>query len=423
MSDARHSTRREFLKQTGAVGAAFAAPYVITSTALGGEGRPAASERIVMGGIGIGNMGGGDQGSFLGRRDVQYVAVCDVQEVHAQPLPTVVSTRGTATATARSTTTSASCWPAPTSTRCTSATPDHWHAIIAIEACRAGKDVYCQKPETHCLREGRLMVEAARRYGRWSPAAASGCWRTTGQLAQTSAGAASWARSSRSTSTCGPPSKPCNLAGEPSARGLRLGHVARPRALGPLSSRIAAAAASASTARRWRSWKDYSGGGMTDWGAHRFGGAMFAAGIADQGPVEIIPPNGKDITHLTYVFANGMRMYHCPNEGDARVSGPGKANAASVGLVGTGEPIPGKEMPRYKGTGGIYGDFIASVQTREKPFRDIEVSHRAVSVCHLGIIAYDLNRPLKWDPEKEVFPGDEEANRLLNHAMRAPWQI
>jgi hypothetical protein len=80
-------------------------------------------------------------------------------------------------------------------------------------------------------------------------------------------------------------------------------------------------------------------------------------------------------------------------------------------------------MPHYKGKGGIFGDFLHCVKTREKPFRDVEIAHRACTVCHLGNIAYWLNRPLKWDPEKEAVIGDPEANRWLDRPRREPWAI
>ena len=80
-------------------------------------------------------------------------------------------------------------------------------------------------------------------------------------------------------------------------------------------------------------------------------------------------------------------------------------------------------MPTYKGTGGIYGDFIDCVKPREKPFRDIERAVNTVTVAHLSIIAYKLERSLKWDAKTQTFPGDEEANRHLDRARREPWQL
>ena len=119
MGQRHRPTRREFLKTAGA---AVAAPYVITSTALGNADAPPASDRIVMGGIGIGNKGTGDQGDFLGRNDVQYVAVCDVRK-SVRDNARAGSTTTTTTTTAKPTTISASCWPAPISTPCISPRP------------------------------------------------------------------------------------------------------------------------------------------------------------------------------------------------------------------------------------------------------------------------------------------------------------
>src|SRR5436309_2998172 len=158
----KKTNRRQFMKTAGA---AFGVPYIITSAALGNSERPAASDRIVMGGIGIGNMGRGDQGAFAGRRDVQYIATCDVREEARERSKNDINARyknndclaynDFRELLARTDIDAVHI-----------ATPDHWHAIMVIEACRNGKDVYCQKPETRTLHEGPLMVAAARRYER-----------------------------------------------------------------------------------------------------------------------------------------------------------------------------------------------------------------------------------------------------------------
>ena len=402
MTTKNKATRRDFLKTAGL---AVAAPYIISASALGQDGRPAPSERIVMAGIGVGSQGGGDMGAFLqstrdrgqNRVNKQYdnkdckvykdfrelLARDDIDAVHV-------------------------------------ATPDHWHAIITIEACRRGKDVYCQKPESLTIKEGRAMVQAARRYGCVVSGGSQRVLDDHGKLAESC-----WNGEKGTIKEicvlCGPPSTPCYLpektadANDPSVE-KNFRDVDWDMWLGPAPwapyhpYRIGSSYNI--DGRSWRSWSDYSGGGMTDWGAHRFGGAMFAAGVADQGPVEIIPPDGKDVKYLTYRFANGFLMCRNPGQKEGLV------------VVGTpDEKLPPKPMPRYKGTGGIYGDFLYCVRTREKPFRDIEFAHRTATVCHLGIIAYYLNRPLKWDPDKEHFPGDDEANRFLDRAKREPWQI
>ena len=162
MGHSTKTTRRRFL-QTASV--AVAAPYVITSKALGDDETPPASDRIVMGGIGIGNMGRGDQGNFLGRKDVQYVAMSDVRRgVREKSKGKVDGKYGNKDCKAYNDFRELIARDDIDAVHI--ATPDHWHAIMVIEACRAGKDVYCQKPESRTLREGPLMVAAARRYSR-----------------------------------------------------------------------------------------------------------------------------------------------------------------------------------------------------------------------------------------------------------------
>ncbi|HYW79662.1 MAG TPA: gfo/Idh/MocA family oxidoreductase, partial [Thermoguttaceae bacterium] len=168
----------------------------------------------------------------------------------------------------------------------------------------------------------------------------------------------------------------------------------------------------------FRPYRDYSGGGMTDWGAHRFGAATFAVGVHKIGPVEVIPPNDDDVTMLTYRYANGMKMYRGGTNNITYKGTEGELPGGKAGSVPESFQIEG-----YSGTGGILGDFLDCVRTRKRPFRDIEIAHRATTVCHLGNIAYWLNRPLKWDPEKEEIVGDPEANRWINRPMRAPWSL
>ena len=161
----RRSRRRFLGASAAAVAGGIACPYVITSRALGDATTPPASDRIVMGGIGIGNMGSGDQGAFLGRGDVQYVAVCDVRTgFRERAKQRVDAAYGNADCAALLDFRDLLARDDIDAVHV--ATPDHWHAIMTTAACRAGKDVYLQKPETLTLAEGPLMIAAARRYGR-----------------------------------------------------------------------------------------------------------------------------------------------------------------------------------------------------------------------------------------------------------------
>ncbi len=229
MGSSHNSTRRDFLKTAGA---AVAAPYIITSAALGNDERPAASERIVMAGIGIGNMGQGDMGAFFGRPDVQYVAVCDVRQgVRDGAKAKVDAKYGNSDCKAYNDFRELLARIDIDAVHI--ATPDHWHAIMVIDACRSGKDVYCQKPETRTLREGPLMIEAARRYGRVVSggsqrvledyrATVDKCW--GGELGTIKS----------INVNVGPLSQLCNLPAETDPARHRLGPVARPGGLGPL---------------------------------------------------------------------------------------------------------------------------------------------------------------------------------------------
>jgi len=406
MGGSSNVTRRDMLKTAGA---ALAVPYVITSTALGNADRSPASERIVMGGIGIGNMGRGDMGAFLGRRDVQYVAVCDVRggvrdQAKAQVDDRYKNTDCKAYNDFRELL-------ARTDIDAVHvATPDHRHAIIVIEACRSGKDVYCQKPETRTLREGPLMVEAARRYARVVSGGSqrvledyrevvNKCW--GGEL-----GTVKWINVN-----VGPLSQPCNLPAEDVPADMDWDMWLGPAPWAPYN-KARCDGNFGTSGGSWRSYVDYSGGGMTDWGAHHFGGATFAVDVRELQPEEVVYNKEKGREYLAYRYPNGIVIYHNrPDTGNLQVEGtPGETREA-------------KPVPSYKGEGGIYGDFIQCVKTREKPFRDIELAVNTVMVSHLGIIAYTLKRSLKWDAASQQFPGDDEANRFLDRARREPWQL
>lgn len=406
MRSSLQATRREFLKSASA---ALAVPYIITSAALGNGERPAASERIVMAGIGIGNMGSGDQGAFLGRKEVQYVAVSDVRK----------NVRDAAKGRVDERYQNADCKAYNDFRELLArddidavhvATPDHWHAIMVVEACRAGKDVYCQKPETRTLREGPLMVEAARRYGR---VVSGGSQRVLedyrDQVNPAWDGKLGPIKSINVN--VGPLSQPCNLPAEPVPDGMDWDMWLGPAPWAPYNH--ARCDGNFGTGGgSWRSYMDYSGGGMTDWGAHHFGGATFAIDVRELQPEEVIYTDDASGKYLTYRYPNGILLTH---------NKPGKGNLEIEGTPG--EQREPKPIPAYKGEGGIYGDFLHCVKTREKPFRDIELAVNTIVVCHLGIIAYALQRSLKWDAAKQEFPGDEEANRFLDRARREPWQL
>jgi len=408
MSRKSQTTRRTFL---AAAGATLAVPYFIPSSALGNADTPPPSDRIVMGGIGIGNMGRGDQGAFLGRKDVQYVAASDVRKGVREEAKKKVDGHYK----------NSDCkiyndfrelLDRTDIDAVHIATPDHWHAVMVIAACRSGKDVYCQKPETKTLREGPLMIEAARRYSRVVSGGSqrvledykkqvNECW--SGEIGPVKS----------INVNVGPLPVLCYLPGESQPDDMDWDLWLGPAPWAPYNPNRCSGSFNIDGKSSWRSFSDYSGGGMTDWGAHHFGGATFAIDVRELQPTEVVyngEPGKKP--WLAFKYPNGVELTH---------EKPGMGNLQVVGTPG--EKKEAKPVPTYKGTGGIYGDFIECVKTREKPFRDIELAVNSAAVSHFGIIAYKLQRSLKWDSKAQQFIGDEEANRLVDCSRREPWQL
>ena len=406
------TTRRRFLRTTGTVGAAAVGfPTIIPSSALGNDGKPAPSNRIVMGGIGIGNMGRGDHRGFLNHSDVQYVAVCDVRKG---------ALNGARDATNKK----------YNNQDCKAygdyrellarddidavhiATPDHWHAIQIIDACRAGKDVFCQKPETRCLAEGPVIIAAAERYGR---VISGGSQRVLQDYMSTvkRCWEGHFGKVSGININVGPLSQPCNLPIEKVPDDIDWDMWLGPAPWAPYNSKRCSGSYS-TNGNSWRSYLDYSGGGMTDWGAHHFGGATFAVDVRDLQPDEVVLNEDGGKKWVAFKYPNGITITH--NRPDA---------GGNMRVDGTKEKIDPKPypIPSYKGKGGIGGDFIEAVKTRGKPFRQIEHCVNTMVLPHLATIAYTVNRSLKWDSKNQVIVGDPEANRYVDTARREPWQL
>ena len=399
-------TRRGFLRGLAA------APLIIPASALGRDGRPAPSERLTMGGIGMGGRGTGDLGDFLGRREVQVVAVCDVVKANRERAKGNVDRRYGNT----------DCVAVNDFREITHrndidlvliGTPDHWHVPIAVDAMHHGIDVFCEKPETLTVREGRVLVETARRTGAVFSGGSQRVWEDYNRLHRITYSGVCGKVLEVHVNVGGPSVEPV-LMPEPVPDGLDWEMWLGPAPYVPFNRRLL----------DFRAWRDYSGGGMTDWGAHGFGGALFACQLQYTGPSEVLPPDGGDTRRLTYKFANGITMYHGGGFGGVismRLEG-GDFTEAGPRERERKFTYPDVYIPNYKGN-GLVGDFLHCVRTRQQPFRDPEAAHRTVTMCHLGNIAYWLKRPLRWDPVQEVFIGDAEANRWLDRPYRAPWHL
>ena len=424
-------SRRSFVK---AAAAAAAAPYVITSTALGAGGHKPASERITVAGIAMGKQNNMHWGVFLGRRDTQVLACCDVEtkrlaicKKRAEDHYARQSGKGTYKGCAvygdfrelLARDDIDAVFMAP---------PDHWHAIIAIEACRQGKDIYCEKPLSLTIAEAKAMVAAARKYERVFQ---------TGSMQRSDRKfrfGCEMARSGRIGkvhtvhANVGGPSVECFLPAEPVLKTLDWDMW-----LGPAPSRPFNKILCPDHTRsypNWRAYRDYSGGGMTDWGAHHFDIAQWGLGMDGWGPVEIVPPDGKDVQRLTYKYANGSVLIHGGGRPPAGVEfiGPGGSIRCNRGRLETtpedlmSKPTGPDEVHLYR-THGHQDDWINCIRTRRRPICDVAIGASSAIVCHLGNIAYWLKRTIRWDPAKQEIIGDDEAARWMDRPRREPWTL
>ncbi len=164
---------------------------------------------------------------------------------------------------------------------------------------------------------------------------------------------------------------------------------------------------------------------MTDWGAHMFDIAQWGLGMDHTGPTEILPPV-KGLRHVLFRYANGTEMIHDPDATGVRFVGVDGEIEVNRGYLKTTPDHLTKESTQ---PGEVFltrsenhrANWLECIRTRRRPICDVEIGCRSVTVCHLGNIAYWLNRPLKWNPETERFINDEAANRLLDRPRRAPW--
>jgi predicted dehydrogenase len=426
-------SRRQFLKRaSGITAGAIGFPYLVSSSALGQAGRPAASDRIVMGCIGVGSQGTGNMRGFLGKREVQVVAVCDVDKKHRERAKKLVDEKygnsdckmylDFCEVTERKDIDALSL-----------ALPDQWHSIPAIMGARSGKDIYGEKPLARTIREGRAICDAMNRYGRiWQ----TGSWqRSVGHFRK----ACELVRNGR----IGKVDKvevglPTGGGGgvnpvQPVPEGVDWDFWLGPAPWVPYRGVMH---------WHWRWIMDYSGGQLTDWAGHHVDIAHWGLGLDRTGPVEIegrgvYPKDGlydaptqykftcKYANGLTMIVANdrqqpkGMGAMWYGEKGWIHVNRGGlKAEPKSV----LDEVIGPDEIKLYNSREHTQ-NFLDCVKSRKETITPVEIAHRSISVGLLGEIAMLTGEKLKWDPEKEIFLNSDKANRLLSRPMRAPWHI
>ena len=432
MTKCKEITRRRFLKEaTGITAGAIAFPYIVSSSALGNAGNVAASSRIVMACIGMGGMGTGDMHGFLSKKEVQVEAVCDVDKSQRDKAKKIVDEKYNNNdcktyldfreVIAREDIDALSL-----------ALPDHWHSIPAVMGAAAGKDIHAQKPLARTISEGRAICDAVRRYGI--------IWQTGSQQRSERDfhRACELVRNGRIGKVTrvevglptggGSDNKPI----QPIPEGVDWDFWLGPAPLVPYRGIMHG---------NWRWMMDYSGGQLTDWAGHHIDIAHWGLDLERTGPVEIegqgvYPQNGIYNVPMEYKFtckyANGVVMIVANNkqipQGTKWYGESGKwiyvkrgkleANPASV----LKEVIGPDEIKLYNSRNHKQ-NFLDCIKNRKETIAPAEVAHRSISVALLGEIAMLTERKLQWDPDKERFLNDEQANRMLSRPMRSPWHL
>lgn len=421
MTRLRSCTRRGFLKRSAMLACA---PAFVSSRALGSAPGTSANGRLALGLIGVGNMGSAHLDGFLGRDDVRIAAICDVDAVKRGAAQQRVDRHySSASGTCAGHNEYEELLARDDVDAVVIAVPDHWHAIVAIAACAAGKDVYCEKPLSLTIREARAMAAAARRYG---TVFQTGSQQRSDALFRRACELVRNGRIGRLVTVrvgIGGPSQDREFAPEPVREGLDWDRWLGPAPWKPYN----AERCSGSYSGGWRLVRDYSGGMTTDWGAHHFDIAQWGMGADDTGPVEILPPGHAGLEDLTYRYAGGVVMQRGGANGVRFIGSEGEIEVNRGHFRTTPDSI-GRE-PENKLATRLYasddhrGDWLACVRARRRPICDVEIGCRSVTVCHLGNIACWLNRPIRWDPGAERILDDAVASRWLDRARRAGYRL
>jgi len=310
------------------------------------------------------------------------------------------------------------------------ATPDHWHAFIAIEAAKAKKNIYLEKPLTFTIKEGQMLRKAVRDNGVILGVGSQQRSDANFQHAVKMVQEGKIGKIERVNAYVGAPPTPYDLPEEPVPADLNwplwLGpseyvhynaQLNPPISLDPVQNEQFWGA--------WRWYKELGGGFTTDWGAHMFDIAQWGLGMDESGPVEIIPAGYADTQFLTYKYANGVVMTEEPfneqkTKGVKFWGDKGWIEISREHFLASDESLL---PPAVEASEGAYEtkiphleNFINAVKTKSDPVVPVEIGHRSCTVCTLGNIAYDLGRPIRWDPAAEQFVEDAEAagHRLFN---------
>ncbi|UCD48531.1 MAG: Gfo/Idh/MocA family oxidoreductase [Phycisphaerales bacterium] len=426
----REISRRQLLGQAAG---AVAMPYLVTPLRRA-RGAAPASERITMGAIGLGGQGMHNLKNFLTFTDLRVVAVCDVDANHLKRAKDTVDTAYGNTDCAAYNDFRAILARDDIDTVLI-ATPDHWHAILAIEAAKAGKDIYCEKPISLTIAEGRAVADTMKRYGTvyqsGTQRRSNACFRfgvdiaRSGMLGQLQTLHCYY----HNGPTC-PPQPP-----QPVPAGFDYDMWLGPAPYEPYTPRRCHGSF------RWL--YDYSGGQLTDLGAHFIDLAQWAHGDEELAPIEYegwgtFPQDGLFNTpvrfEITATYADGVKLIchdetepgrgprgnkFVGSEGWVSVDDTGKITASSKAIL---QKINTTQRG-YEYMQGHHRDFLNCVKTRARTIAPPEVAHRSTTVCHITNICLRLGCKLTWNPQIERFVNNPQADRMMARTRRSPWTL
>jgi predicted dehydrogenase len=442
-------SRRRFL----AAAAGFAVPCLLPAGVLGGPDRAGANERINLAWIGVGRRAHQMHGDLRTASSVpgeaRVVAVSDVylekchlyidayreQVLKAEGGPIAIYQDYRELLDRRDI------------DAVIVATPCHWRALICIHACQAGKDVFAEKPLSLTIREGLAMVRAARKYQRVFQVGTQQRsmlrnrqateFLRNGGLGKISAVVCQQWGSSR-------PYTDYSIPAEPVPAGMDWDAWCGQTAPVPFNWRVYLTYNNPG----WHNLRRYSGGMLANHGSHALDIVQWGLGTDATGPVEVWAENATHNARLTYRYANGVTLHlgFPPELLETSASGgqqepaekPSAFGAIFFGQRGqlvehrgrfntvpisiSQEPLPDEAVRVYE-SNHHFQNWLDCIKSREKPVCDVQIGHRACTVAHLGGIARQLGRKLRWDPEQQIFPGDDEANAHLARPQRKPYQL
>lgn len=436
-------SRRHFLRSSLLAGVApLILPYWASAAAPG--------NRIQLGFIGVGLQGRGLMNNALNREGVRVVAVCDVDTRRREDSKARVDAhyrkQGATTGDCRAFEDFRELLSLKDLDGVVIATPDHWHALIAIAAAKAGKDIYCEKPLCKSVAEAKALVKAVRGhrcvFQVGSMQRSMREFRVACELVRNGL----LGKIDHVDVTVGGPAVPCDLSEEPAEPGLNWDLWLGPAPWRPYNS-ILSPRGVHNHFPNWRRYREYGGGAVTDFGAHHFDIAHWGLGLDRSGPEEIIAPSdwqtaqfgvrlryrgGFEIVHAKVPGHNDITFYGKDgtvqvDRGRISVSIAGRTIEPGTGLAAQLDAIEreflGNPKVRLYRSADHMGDWLAAMRSRQQPVCDVETGARTSTVCNLVNLAYYHGQSMKWNPSRETFTGGTGKKEWLDVTRRDPWKL